>query len=193
MNRYLDKEDEIKLVSLGNKRYYKILTLTVAWITLVLGSFVYFMLIRRRNFLDLRNYIILVLCILPFFPFNAHKILFSKSFYATVSYTVHSTQFESLKRASGIQRPERVAVLEVVYKKDNDEEFTIAYKKNNYLMEGLHYQEGDRVFFARGLKYPVKFPIQNNQEYTCPVCGKTINDGNMICTRCHLNLLKLLD
>ena len=132
-------------------------------------------------------------CILPFFPFNAHKIIFSKTFYATVSYNVHSTLFDSLKRASGMQRPESVSALEVVCKKDDGKEFTILYKKSNYLMEGLHYQEGDQVFFVRGLKYPMKFPLQDDQEYTCPVCGKTINGENLICARCHLDLSKLFD
>ena len=25
----------------------------------------------------------------------------------------------------------------------------------SYIMDGLHYEEGDRVFFVRGLKYPL--------------------------------------
>lgn len=187
MNEYLNKNTESKLIALGNKRYYRAWILTVAWILFVLVAFLLFMIKNQRSFFEIRNYILLVFCVLPFFPFSAHKILFSRSFYATVAYAVHSVQFESLKSA----KVERVAVLEVTYKKDSGKEFTVVYKKNNFLMKGLHYDEGDRVFFVRGLKYPFEFPICNGKERTCPICGSTIEAEETACKRCRLDFSKL--
>jgi hypothetical protein len=191
MSKYLDKKEENILVSLGNRKYYITLLLTVLWIAFVIVFFVVFMVGTDRSFSDSRNYVILFLCVLPFFPFSVQKVLLSKNFYATVSYAVHTTQFESLKNASGIQRPERVASLEVIYKKDDGKQFTVVYKKTTYPMGGLCFSEGDRVFFARGLKYPFKLPMQENEEYTCPVCGKTIEAGLTVCTRCRSDFSKI--
>lgn len=187
MDKYLDKNTERKLVALGNKRYYRALILTALWMLFVLVAFVVFMLTDHRDFSVLRNYILLVFCILPFFPFSAHKILFSKSFYATVAYSVHSNQFEVLKPAGVKDRFATVAVLEVTYRKDNGKKFTLAYKKDKYLVEELHYEEGDRVFFVRGIKYPFEFPFRKGKRYTCPGCGRLIVADEAICGRCHFD------
>ena len=184
MNEYLNKKVENKLISLGNKRYRKTLILTLAWIYLVLIFFVLFIIRSERSFAEIRNYIILLLCVVPFFPFSAHKVLFSRTFYATVSYKINSLQL----KMSGTSKADKIPVLEVTYKKDNGNKFTVAYKKDIYLMDGLHYVAGDRVFFVRGLKYPFRFPVESERDHTCPACGRTIEAGQTTCKRCNLNL-----
>jgi hypothetical protein len=192
MNKFLDKNTERKLIALGHKRFYRVLALTVAWISFVIAVFILFVINEERSFADLHNYIILLLCILPFFPFSAHKTLFSKTFYATVSYTVNETQFDTLRQAYVSNRPEVVNVLEVTYEKDNGKKFALTYKKDKYLVEGLHYDEGDRVFFVRGLKYPLKFPITEGKEFTCPVCGHTVSAEDTVCKSCRLDFTDIL-
>ena len=189
MNHRLNSTAEQKLRSLGNKRYYRTLILTVVWVALVLTGFLVFMIVSKRSFADFRNYLILLLCLLPFFPFGAHKILLSQTFYATVSYGVNANQFESLKWAGhNNHRPERVAVLEITFKRDDGKEITIAYKKSTYPGKGFHYAEGDRVLFVRGLKYPYKLPAAEHEKFTCPVCGTTVESEQPVCRGCHLDL-----
>ncbi len=137
------------------------------------------------------NYIPLVLCVIPFF--FTYKILSSKTFYATVNYTIDSTQFQQLKEAYVRDRPETVEVLEVRFKKDDEKEFTIQYKKKNYVMDGIHYDSGDRVLFVRGLKYPIEIPITAAIERTCPVCGRTLESQKMICKRCNFDFSDLIN
>ena len=185
MKTNLTPTAERKLISLGHKRYCRTLILTITWIILVLAAFAGSMILSHRSFADPQNYLILLLCILPFFPFGAHKVLFSKTFYATVSYNVHAEQFESLKWAGTRNRPERVAVLEITFQKDDGKEIMIAYKKSSYPMKGFHYSEGDRVFFVRGLKFPFKFPTAEAEKYTCPRCGTTMESDTMICRGCR--------
>ncbi len=67
MNTRLNLNTEQKLIVLGNKRYYRALVLTIAWLILVLAAFVVFMIVSDSSFSDSRNYIILILSILPFF------------------------------------------------------------------------------------------------------------------------------
>lgn len=191
MNKFLDKNTERKLIALGNKRFYRVLALTIAWIVLVIAGFIMFVINEGRSFADFHNYIILLLCILPFFPFSAHKTLFSKTFYATVAYTVNETQFDTLRQAYVSNRPEVINVLEVTYEKDNGKKFALAYKKDKYLVEGLHYDEGDRVFFARGLKYPMEFPLPEGKEFKCPICGRTVTADSKVCGRCKTDFLDL--
>ena len=189
MNHRLNSTAEQKLIALGNKRYYRTLVLTVAWLILVMAAFVVSMTLGKRSLAEPRNYLVLILWVLPFFPFSAHKILFSKTFYATVSYGVNANQFESLKWAGhNNHRPERVAVLEITFKRDDGKEIMITYKKSTYPGKGFHYAEGDRVFFVRGLKYPLKYPITDGEKFTCPVCGTTVEVEQPICRGCHLDL-----
>ena len=184
MNELLNKKIENRLIVLGNKKYRKTLLLTLAWVYLVLVFFVVFIIRSERSFAEIRNYIVLLLWIVPFFPFSAHKVLFSKTFYATVAYKVNSLQMKT----SGTSKVEKVPVLEVTFKKDNGEKITATYKKDIYLMDGLHYVADDRVYFVRGLKYPFRFPIDTTRDHTCPVCGRTIEAGESTCKRCALNL-----
>ena len=189
MNHRLNSTAEQKLIALGNKRYYRTLVLTIAWLILVMAAFVVSMTLGKRSLDEPRNYLVLILWVLPFFPFSAHKVLFSKTFYATVSYGVNANQFESLKWAGhNNHRPERVAVLEITFKRDDGKEITIAYKKSTYPGKGFHYAEGDRVLFVRGLKYPYKLPVAEHEKFTCPVCGTTVESKQLVCRGCHLDL-----
>ena len=53
------------------------------------------------------------------------------------------------------------------------------------------FEDGDRVFFARGLKYPMEFPIAGKDKITCPVCGTTIEVEPPVCRGCRLDLTEL--
>jgi hypothetical protein len=183
-SKYLDKKTERKLIEKGNKRFYTALMLSVIWEVIVLAWWFTWSINAQRPLDDIRTYIPLVLCVIPFCPFSAHKILFSKSFYATVAYTVNESQNSSLRHAPMQDRLEVVDVLVVTFKSDSGKKFTVTYKKDKYLVNGLHYDEGDRVFFARGLKYPMEFPMPKGKDFKCPVCGRTVEAGNKVCSKC---------
>ena len=133
MNLQLTPAAEQKLRSLGNKRYYLTLILTLTWLILVIAAFAVYMISSKRSFAEPQNHLVLILCILPFFPLGAHKVLFSKTFYATVSYGVHGTQFESLKWASPRNRPTKAAVLELTFKRADGKEIMRIYKGGAYI------------------------------------------------------------
>ena len=193
MSTRLHKSTEAKLISLGRKRHLRILLLTLGWTVFVPVALVITLISTDRSVADPRYYIPLILWVLPFFPFSAHKVLFSKTFYATVSYNVHETQFESLKWSNPRNRPERVDVVEITFRKDEGGEITVAYKKDRFPLKGLHFEDGDRVFFVRGLKYPVEFPLTGKDKITCPVCGTTIETESPVCRGCRLDLTEILN
>ena len=193
MSSRLDRRAENALISLGRKRYLRVLILTLGWTFFLPVALVITLIATNRSVADPRYYIPLILWVLPFFPFSAHKVLFSKTFYATVSYNVHETQFESLKWSNPRNRPERVDVVEITFRKDKGGEITVAYKKDRFPLKGLHFEDGDRVFFVRGLKYPVEFPLTGKDKVTCPVCGTTIETENLVCRGCRLNLTEILE
>ncbi len=188
MNTHLTPTAEAKLTALGNKRYYRTLALTVAWLIFVTAAFVVCVTLGKSSLAEPHSYLILVLWVLPFFPFGAHKILLSKTFYATVSYGVNANQFESLKYQSGWNVPQKVSVLEITFKRDDGKEITITYKKSTYPGKGFHYAEGDRVLFVRGLRFPCKLPCAEAEKFTCPLCGTTIEAETMVCRSCRTDL-----
>lgn len=194
MKQYLGKNAESKLTALGNRRFYKALIFTLTWEILLIAVWIAWSVISLMSFGDMRTYLPLALGVIPFYPFKVHKILFSNSFYATVSYTANEAQFDSLKKsyASAKFCPDVVNVLEVTYERDDGKKFTVAYKKDKYLLDGLHYDEGDRVFFVRGLKYPMEFPLPADKDIKCPVCGRTVTADSKTCNRCKIDFSELL-
>ena len=78
MNEYLNKNAELRLIKLGNRRYYRTLVLTVGWIVLVVVAWLCVMMGGKYSFARVPSYLPLLLCILPFFPFSASSVLFSK-------------------------------------------------------------------------------------------------------------------
>ena len=183
-HKYLDKKTERKLIEKGNKRFYTAWMLSVIWEIIILAWWFTWSINSQRPLDDIRTYIPLIMCVVPFYPFSAHKIFFSKSFYATVAYTVNESQNSSLMHAPIKDRLEVVDVLVVTFKSDSGKKFTVTYKKDKYLVNGLHYDEGDRVFFTRGLKYPMEFPMPKGKDFKCPVCGRTVEAGNKVCSKC---------
>lgn len=192
MKNKLDPKIEARFIALGNKRYYRTLVLTALWIVLVIAAFLVFVISTERSFAELGNYLILLLCIIPFFPFSAHKILLSKSFYASVSLATDDALYDELRKAYMSNRFDVENVRSVTFEKDSGEKFTVSYKIKSYIMDGLHYEEGDRVFFVRGLKYPLKFPITKGKEFKCPVCGHTVSAEDTVCKSCRLNFTDIL-
>ena len=184
MNTYFHPIVESKLISLGNRRYYRFLVPTLAWIVLVVAAFAVYMIAFQRSLAKPQGYAILISALIPFFPFGAHKVLLSKTFYATVSYNVNATQFEGLEWAGTRNRPTKVDVLEITCKRDDGKEIRVTFKKERFPGKGLHYSEGDRVLFVRGLKFPYKFPTAPGEKFTCPVCGTTVETEQPICRRC---------
>ena len=192
MKNKLDPKIEARFIALGNKRYYRTLVLTVVWILLVIAAFLVFVISTESSFADLGNYLILILCIIPFFPFSAHKVLLSKSFYASVSHATDNALFDELRKAYVSNRFDVENTRSVTFEKDSGEKFTVSYKIKSYIMDGLHYGEGDRVFFVRGLKYPLKFPITVGKEFTCPVCGHSLSAEDTVCKSCKLDFADIL-
>ena len=192
MNEYLDKNTEDRLVAIANKRYYRVLLLSICWIVVLLFCWFAFMIFGERSFSLIANYIPLIFLVIPFFPFSAHKVIFSKTFYATVDHKVSYTQFQQLKEAYVSGRPDTVEALSIKFRSDDGKEFSLIYKKKNYVMDGIHYGEGDRVLFVRGLKYPFKLPITDAVERTCPVCGRTVGISQRVCAKCKFDYSKVL-
>ena len=180
----LDPSAERRLIAMGNKKYYRVLILTTLWSVAVVACWLAVMLGGQYSFARIPAYLPLLLCVLPFFPLGAHKILFAKTFYATVDHRVDYTQFQQLKEAYVHDRPETVEALSVKFKGDDGKQFSISFPKKHNVAEGIHYASGDRVLFVRGLSYPVKLISSADTERTCPVCGRTVEAGDTSCRRC---------
>ena len=106
------------------------------------------MISGNYSFASVQKYIPLVLCAIPFLPFTAHKVLFSKTFYATVDHRIKCTQMRYLK---GRDTKEALCIYFI---KDNGKKLSVIYQLKDYVMEGLHYQDGDRGAIVIPTKAP---------------------------------------
>ncbi|MBQ1981868.1 MAG: hypothetical protein II229_01410 [Clostridia bacterium] len=186
VSKHLDRSVEARLIAIGTRRYYGVTLVTVAWIAAVISQWLFIMISENYSFASVQKYISLVLCAIPFLPFTAHKVLFSKTFYATVDHRIKCTQMRYLK---GRDTKEALCIYFI---KDNGKKLSVIYQLKDYVMEGLHCQDGDRVLFIRGLKYPLKFPKTDTAEFTCPVCGRTVRADSGTCKQCKFDYSQLV-
>ena len=81
VSKHFDRSVEARLIAIGTRRYYGVMLVTVAWIAAVISQWLFIMISENYSFASVQKYIPLVLCAIPFLPFTAHKVLFSKTFY----------------------------------------------------------------------------------------------------------------
>ena len=132
------------------------------------------------------NFIYPLLCILPFYPFKAHKTLFTKTFYGKVETAKFQNKYKTTTGPVTWNQAKELEILaaEVVFKGDKGEKYTVTYKESSVLANDIYYKPRGRVLVIKGLKYPVKYPIPEAEEYICPVCGNYIKPGKRVCGWC---------
>jgi len=186
MQEYFDKETEQKLILLGKKKYAKTLILTALWIIGVLTAGITWTIMAEEPINSPSNFIYPLLCILPFYPFKAHKILFTKTFYGKVESAKYSSQYKTVTGRMTIHQMKELEVdtANVSFKGDHGESYAVTYKEASVLANDIYYKQRDRVLVIKGLKYPVKYPLPDDSEYICPVCGNYIKPGKRVCGWC---------
>lgn len=186
MQEYFDKETEQKLILLGRKKYTKVLTLTILWIVGVLTAGIVWTLAAAKPLNSPSNFIYPLLCLLPFYPFRVHKILFTRTFYGKVETAKFQNKFKTTTGPVTWNQAKELEILaaEVVFKGDKGEKYAVVYKENSVLSNEIYYKPRERVLVIKGLKYPVKYPIPDDAEYICPVCGNFIKPGKRLCGWC---------
>lgn len=186
MKEFFDKDTEAKLLKLGRKKYAKTLILTILWILLVLAAWIFYMVKMNRAWNTPSAFAYPLLCLLPFFPFRVHKTLFSKTFYGTVESARFSVVHKAVSGPITYSQAKELEIVtaDVVFRGDKGEKRSAAYREASVLAHDLYYKKDDRVLVIRGLKYPVKYPIPEAEEYLCPVCGNFIKPGKRTCRWC---------
>ena len=187
MKPYFDQETERKLLQLGRKKFVKTLTLTILWCVMVLGAWIAYIVYSGRSWNSPSVFAYPLLCLLPFFPFRVQKILFSKNFYGTVESARLVPSHKAISGPITYSQAKELEIMtaEVVFRGDHGEKRAVTYTEASVLAKDLYYRKDDRVLVIRGLKYPVKYPIPETEEYICPVCGNFIKPGKRSCRWCR--------
>ena len=84
MKERFSPETERKLLALGNRRYFRVLALTIGWILLVLAAWLYTAVHFARGFTSPSHFVFPLLWVLPFYPLRVQNTLCGKTFYANV-------------------------------------------------------------------------------------------------------------
>ena len=189
MKERFPPETERKLLALGNRRYLRVLALTIGWILLVLAAWLYTAFHFARGFTSPSNFVFPLLWVLPFYPLRVQNTLCGKTFYANVVSAKYSSTYKALTGPMTWKqmREMEVSTADVVFDGDHGERLRVTYKERSVLANEIYYKPGDRVLVLRGLKYPVKCPIPDDAEYLCPVCGNFIKPGRRRCQWCRAN------
>ena len=189
MKERFPPETERKLLALGNRRDFRVLALTIGWILLVLAAWLYTAFHFARGFTSPSHFVFPLLWVLPFYPLRVQNTLCGKTFYANVVSAKYSSTYKALTGPMTWKqmREMEVSTADVVFDGDHGERLRNTYKERSVLANEIYYKPGDRVLVLRGLKYPVKYPIPDNAEYLCPVCGNFIKPGRRRCPWCKAN------
>ncbi len=186
----LHPREERKLKALCRRKLIKAWGFTVLWYAAVIAGWAYITVTMNRPVLDPGLIVYLALFILPFYPFRVHRTLFSKSFYANVGAVKYADDLKLVQGAvmrggRTIARAYEREVLSVTFHGDNGDKITVLYNEHNVRADGGYYKFGDRVLVLKGLKYPVKVPLPEDERMICPVCGLFIPKGERHCSWCN--------
>ncbi|MBQ7923341.1 MAG: hypothetical protein IJ325_12345 [Clostridia bacterium] len=181
----LDKNTERKLIALGKRQYYKVLLLTSLWIVGVIAAWYAYAVTRERPLTHPTSFIFPLLIILPFFPFHAHRVLLSKTFYGRVMSAKYRMKRKLILLSYAEMRNPEYLTADVVFVGRNGEKVETNYKLASILADRIYYKPDDYILSIRGLKYPIKCPIPENREHICPLCGSFIKVGKRRCSWCR--------
>lgn len=180
----LDIHTEKRLIALGKKRFWKVLLLTVAWIVAIIILWRLYLIHFNRLFTHPTSFAFPLFMILPFFPFHAHRTIFGKTFYGRVMSAKYRKKRKIFLLTAADMKNADYLTADVVFVGRNGESVTINYKLKSILDGNIYYKPDDYILFVRGLNYPVKYPIPEDKENICPVCGNFIKAGKRRCGWC---------
>lgn len=180
----LDMHTEKRLIALGNKKFIKTLLLTIGWTAAVLYLWYLYVISFERSFTHPTCFAFPLLLILPYFPFQAHKILFGKTFYGRVMSAKYRMRRKWITLTVAEMRNAEYQTADVRFVGRDGEIVQINYKQKSILAKNIYYKPDDYIFFVRGLRYPVRYPIPDDQEQICPSCGSFMKAGKRRCGWC---------
>ncbi len=185
----LHPREERKLRALGRRKLIKAWILTILWYAAVMGGWAYITVRFNRSITHPGSFIFLFLLALPIYPLKIYRVLFAKSFYATVGEVKFSEAVKLVVGRVTIRQARNLEyeIVSVTFHGDNGEKQTITYKEANVRADNCYYKFGDRVLVLPGLKYPVKVPIPEKERMLCPVCGVFMKKGERRCSWCKAN------
>jgi len=192
MEGKLDFRTEEKLRALSGRTVLRAALLTGLWDLFILGLWIGYALSQGRSLFEPTSALVALLMLLPFWPFHAHKVLFGKTYYATVKAAkvrdVYKTSMVGFG-GRGFRSGGRINMTQVctltLSTDDGDMEWLEVYGKN--AVYG-YYRAGDRVLKVKGLPYPVKCPISREAEFLCPRCGNYVSAGARRCSWCRAEI-----
>ena len=187
MRPKLDPITEMKLRSLGNRRFAFVLTLTLLWFVVVIMGWIMLSSLFNRSTWSPSTMLTLILLVFPFWPCKAYRVLFAKTFYATVTSVKNTDHFFGPVMYFDFyeKRDRRCQIASVVrFLGDDKEHHSQLYVDDAVTTSRCFYREGDRVFVIRGLRFPVQVPIPAEGEVLCPKCGCVLKNGKRRCMRC---------
>ncbi|MBE6560728.1 MAG: hypothetical protein E7662_06355 [Ruminococcaceae bacterium] len=190
MKTFFEPTLEAQLKSLGERRRLRTAIITALWSAAVIGVWIGFLLYSKRSVIDFTTVFVLILLALPFLLFGAHKTLFGKSYYATVTDARYAQRMKNMG-TGGTRKEFREAEIEVAVitlKTDTGETVRMEFPEDSVRDKEIYYKSGDRVMKINGLKFPVKCPLDCVERILCPRCGHFMKTGLRSCGWCKTSL-----
>jgi len=190
MKTYLDPTLVKRLKKHGLRRCLRALIPALLWWAAVVTAWLCFQRYSDGGRTEVTATFVILLLILPFWPFGLLKKLIGTTYYAEVTGVRYAQQ-----RKNSIFLPSRtearnaeIEVAVVTLKTDSGDIKQLVFTEDGLFKKEMYYKPGDRVLKIHGLKFPIKCPLPEDEPTVCPRCGNFIRPEQDRCGWCRLKL-----
>ena len=190
MKTVFDSAQEVRLKALGKRQQIRVCIFTILWTIAVVGLWLWYILSSGRALTDFTSVFVLVLLSLPFLLFGVHKTLFGKSYYADVTDTRYDQRMKNVGALSTRREfaDAEIEVAVITLKTDEKETIRLEFSEESVKANSIYYKTGDRIMKIKGLKFPIKCPLDSVDRILCPKCGNFMKEGKIRCGYCKTEL-----
>lgn len=179
--------EEKGLYILSRRIVKKNIIITSVWSAICLFMWITSIILFPFDKLISISVFILIVLLLPLRMLKVDKVLFDSSYRATVTDVDYITEnntvlvisFRTIRDNSDIVKAKVTCIRE-----DGKKEVLI-FEERKVMENDIYYKPGDTVLKLKGLKFPIKLPIDPRSRMLCPKCGSWVHPGACECGYCR--------
>ena len=179
--------EEKALYALSERILKKNVIITAVWSVICLSLWILSIILFPFQMLISISVFFLIVLFLPLRLLKIDKVLLDSTYRATVtdidyiteSNTVLVISFRTIRDNSDIVKAK------ITCKRDDGKTEVLIFEERKIMENDIYYKPGDTILKFKGLKFPVKLPIDKSRKMICPKCGSWVYPDIGECGYCR--------
>ena len=180
-------KEEKALCALSQRIVRKNVIITSVWSAICLSLWITSIILFPLDKLISISVFILIVLLLPLKLLKVDKVLLDSTYRATVIGTDYITESNTVLVISfrTVRDNSDIVKAKITCKREDGKEKVFIFDERKVMENDIYYKPGDTILKLKGLKYPVKLPIDESSKMLCPKCGSWVYPDIGECGYCR--------